>query len=139
MKKAKISLPTTIDEYLDELPINVRTSLEKLRVTIKSVAPKAEEVISYQIPAFNYHGILVYFAAFKNHCSFFPANSTLIAKMKEELKPYKNAKGTIQFTVDKPLPTALVKKIVKARMKENEEKFLVKEMMKVSKKVKRKN
>ena len=127
-----------IDEYLSALPDDVRAMLQKLRSTIKSVAPKAEEVISYGMPAFRYHGMLVYFAAFKNHCSFFPANSSLIAKMADELKPYKTAKGTIQFTMDKPLPAALVKKIVKARVQENIErenaKMLAKSVLKKTKK-----
>ena len=122
-----------IDVYLDELPDkNVRTMLENLRQTIKSVAPKAEEVISYAMPAFKYHGMLVYFAAFKNHCSLFPANSSLIAKMEKELKPYRTAKGTIQFTVDRPLPAALVKKIVKARMQENIERENAKKLMRAT-------
>lgn len=120
-----------IDEYLNELTDkNVRAMLENLRQTIKSVAPKAEEVISYAMPAFKYHGMLVYFSAFKNHCSLFPANSSLIAKMEEELKPYRTAKGTIQFTVEKPLPVALVKKIVKARIQENIEREDAKKLMK---------
>jgi uncharacterized protein YdhG (YjbR/CyaY superfamily) len=129
-----------IDEYLDELPDkNVKVMLESLRQTIKSVAPKAEEVISYAMPAFKYHGMLVYFSAFKNHCSFFPANSSLIAKMEAELKPYRTAKGTIQFTVDRPLPATLVKKIVKARMQENIERENAKKLMKAaSKKSKKK-
>lgn len=123
----KYTTAKTIDEYLNALPENVRTTLEKLRSTIKSVAPEAEEVISYQMPAFKYHGLLVYFSAFKNHCSFFPGGSSLLTKLKDELKPYRTSAGTIQFTVDKPLPTALVRKIVKARMKQNKEKALEKE------------
>src|SRR6478609_4976080 len=119
-----------IDEYLSSLPDDVRALLQKLRTTIKSVAPQAEEVISYAMPAFRYHGMLVYFSAFKNHCSFFPANSSLIAKMEKELKPYKTAKGTVQFTVDRPLPDALVKKIVKARMQENIERENAKKLIK---------
>lgn len=127
----------SIDEYLNELTDkNVRAMLENLRQTIKSVAPKAEEVISYAMPAFKYHGMLVYFAAFKNHCSFFPANSSLIAKMEEDLKPYRTAKGTIQFTVEKPLPVALVKKIVKARIQENIEREDEKKLMKATAKKK---
>lgn len=128
----KYTTAKTIDEYLDALPDKVRTTLENLRRTIKSVAPKAEEVISYQMPAFKYHGMLVYFSAFKNHCSFFPGGSSLLAKMEDELKPYKTSKGTLQFTVDKPLPVALVKKIVKARMKQNKERERVKELKKAS-------
>ena len=127
-----------IDEYLSTLPVDVREMLQKLRTTIKSAAPKAEEVISYAMPAFWYHGPLVYFSAFKNHCSFFPANSSLIANMDKELKPYKTAKGTIQFTVERPLPAALVKKIVKARMQENIERENAKKLKKAATKKARK-
>jgi uncharacterized protein YdhG (YjbR/CyaY superfamily) len=109
----------TVDDYLKTLPEDVRSVLDKLRTTIKSMAPRAEEVISYGMPGYKYHGMLVYFAAFKNHCSFFPGSSRII-KMYDELKEYKTSKGTIQFTIDKPLPVSLVKKIVKARMRENE-------------------
>ena len=131
MEKTKNSTePKTIDEYLDAQPEKVKTVLSKLRQTIKKTAPKAEEVISYKMPGFNYHGMLVYFAAFKNHCSLFGGNSTLTNEMKDELKKYKTSKGTIQFTVENPLPTTLVKKIVKARMKQNEEKAALKKRTK---------
>jgi uncharacterized protein YdhG (YjbR/CyaY superfamily) len=110
---------TTIDEYISFQPKDLQVFLEKLRETIKTAAPSAEEVISYKMPAFRYHGMLVYFAAFKNHYSLFPANSKLIIEMKEELKMYKTSKGTIQFAFEKPLPVALIKKIVKARVQEN--------------------
>ena len=106
-----------IDSYLEQQPENVRAVLEKLRQTIKSVAPEAEEVISYNIPSFKYHGMLVHFAAFKNHCSFFPGG--IVENFKEELKDFKISKGTIQFTIEKPIPASLVKKIVKERMKQN--------------------
>ncbi len=108
-----------IDSYIAIQPKKARVALEKLRQTIRAVAPEAEEVISYKMPAFRYHGRLVYFAAFKDHYSLFPASSSLLGKMKDELKSYKTAVGTLQFEYDKPLPVALVKKIVKARMKEN--------------------
>lgn len=121
----KSRLPKTVDEYLESLPVDVRFVLTQLRKTIKSTAPKAEESISYGMPAYKYHGALVYFAAFKNHCSFFPGSSQVV-KVYEELKSFKTAKGTIQFTIDKPLPVTIVKKIVKARMKENEERFMMK-------------
>jgi uncharacterized protein YdhG (YjbR/CyaY superfamily) len=121
----KSQLPKTVDEYLESLPVDVRSILTQLRKTIKSTAPKAEESISYGMPAYKYHGALVYFAAFKNHCSFFPGSSQVV-KLYEELKSFKTAKGTIQFTIDKPLPVTIVKKIVKARMKENEERFMMK-------------
>jgi uncharacterized protein YdhG (YjbR/CyaY superfamily) len=140
MITATKAAPTTIDEYLAAVPEVQRGALEKLRKTIKSVAPKAEEVISYQIPTFKYNGGLVAFAAFKNHCSFFPMNSTLTKAFSEDLKEYKTAPGTIQFTVDKPLPTQLVKKIVRTRMAENEAKLLLKEEKKAaSKKMQRRN
>ena len=117
----------SVNEYMENIPEKERAVLEKLRKTIRSVVPKAEEVISYQIPTFKYNGGLVSYAAFKNHCSLFPWNAGLIKKI-EELKNYSTSKGTIHFTVDKPLPVALVKKIVKARMKENEERALAKKI-----------
>jgi uncharacterized protein YdhG (YjbR/CyaY superfamily) len=110
-----------IDEYLLDVPEKQRLALEELRQIIRKTAPKAEEVISYGMPAFKYHGMLVYFAAFKNHCSLFAANVTLIEDLYPELKAYKTSKGTIQFTPEKPLPVALVQKIVLVRMKQNEE------------------
>jgi uncharacterized protein YdhG (YjbR/CyaY superfamily) len=125
----KTTTVKTIDEYLSVLPENVRVILEKLRQTIKSVAPKAEEVISYGMPAFKYHGMLVYMAAFKNHCSFFPGSSQIV-KLYDELKSFKTSKGTIQFMVDKPLPVGLVKKIVKARMQENEARLNARQLTK---------
>jgi uncharacterized protein YdhG (YjbR/CyaY superfamily) len=114
-----------IDEYLFDIPENQRLALEELRQIIRETAPNAEEVISYGMPAFKYHGMLVYFAAFKNHCSLFAANATMIEDLYPEIKDYKTSKGTIQFTPEKPLPFALVQKIVLLRMKENEEKAKV--------------
>ncbi len=133
----KSQLPKTVDEYLDKLPADVRTVLEKLRATIRSTAPKAEEAISYGMPGYKYKGPLVYFAAFNNHCSFFPGSSQII-KLYDELKSFKTAKGTIQFTPDKPLPAAIVKKIVKARMQENEARLLAKQLKKPLKKAAKK-
>jgi len=117
----KMSPAKTIDEYLNALPEDVRKTLDKLYKAIKSAAPNAEELISYGMPAFKHHGMLVYFAAFKNHCSFFPGSSQIV-QLYDELKSFKTSKGTIQFTVEKPLPVSVVKKIVKARMEENEAK-----------------
>ena len=112
-----------VEAYLAAVPEPARTTLEKLRATIRAAAPKAAtEAISYSIPSFQYKGGLVAYAAFKNHCSFFPMNASLIDALGEELKPYRTSKGTIQFAVDKPLPAALVEKIVKARVAENEAK-----------------
>jgi len=132
----KSQVPKSVDAYLAALPTEVREVLSKLRSTIKAAAPKAEEVISYGMPGYKYHGALVYFAAFKNHCSFFPGSSKIIG-LYDELKSFKTAKGTIQFTNDKPLPIALVKKIVKARMKENEIRQLAKHLKPTKKTLKK--
>jgi len=137
MKKSMKSGPVTVDEYLDSLPEKERTVLGNLRKTIKATAPQAEEVIGYGMPGYKYHGMLVYFAAYKNHCSFFPGTSMLGA-FEDEVKPYKTSKGTLQFTVDKPLPASLVKKIVKARMKQNEADQLAKQLKKPATKKKSK-
>ena len=113
----------SIDHYLADQPEAVRVVLEKLRHTILSTAPGAVEVISYGMPAFKLDGsLLVGFAAFKNHCSFFPWNGHTVDDFKEELKNYHTSKGTIQFTLEKPLPVTLIKKIVKARIQENQAK-----------------
>jgi uncharacterized protein YdhG (YjbR/CyaY superfamily) len=112
-----------IDDYLAYQPEKVREALENLRQIIRETAPEAEEVISYGIPAYKYHGMLVYFAAYKKHCSLFGGNSSLTEEMKEELKTYKTSKGTIQFTIEKPLPDELVRYIVKFRMQQNVEKM----------------
>lgn len=112
-----------IDDYLAYQPEKLRETLENLRQIIRDTAPEAEEVISYGIPAFKYHGMLIYFAAYKKHCSLFAGNGALTEQMKEALKSYKTSKGTIQFTVEKPLPDDLVKQIVTTRMEENIEKM----------------
>lgn len=96
-----------------------RTALEKLRAQIKAAVPGAEEVISYGQPTFKLYGHLVAFGAFKKHLSFFPMNSTVIAQFADELSAFETSKGTIQFIPDKPIPAALVKKIVKARIAQN--------------------
>lgn len=109
-----------VDEYLKALPQDVRSILEDLRKTIKASAPMAEEVISYQIPTYRYHGALVHFMAAKNHCSFFVVNKSILEEFKDELKDYDTSGTTIHFTAENPLPKKLVEKIVKTRVKENE-------------------
>ena len=118
MKNAQVA--KDVDEYLAAIPPDQRAALERLRKMIRAAAPKATEGISYGMPGYKYLGALVYFAAFKNHCSFFPASGKLIRAHQHELGGYETAKGTIHFTFDKPLPAALVKKLVKARVAENE-------------------
>lgn len=133
MKKTKASLRrssakpassvASVEKYLAEVQEPARATLEKLRATIRSAAPReATEAISYGIPAFQYNGLLVAYAAFANHCSFFPASGDLLVKFAEELKDYPCSKGTIRFAMDKPLPAALIKTIVKARVAQNEAK-----------------
>ncbi len=119
-KMGRNSAPKNIDEYLARVPEPARGTLNRIRTLIRSAAPPdATETISYGMPAFKYKGMLVWFAAFSKHCSLFPGSSVLRA-FQDELKGYARSKGTIQFPVDKPLPTALVKKLVKARIAENE-------------------
>lgn len=101
----------TIDEYLALQTDEARITLELLRQAIRKAAPEAVEVISYQMPAFKFHGMLVYFAAFKNHCSLFVSPAVILA-FKEQLANYKLSKGTIQFPIDQPMPEDLVQEIV---------------------------
>lgn len=131
MKKANPSsaaakssaVPKDIDEYLASVPEPARSTLNKVRAAIRSAAPpEATEGISYRIPTFRYKGGLVAFAAFSKHCSLFPMSLSVMAAFKNELKDFQVSKGTIRFPVDKPLPAALVKKLVKARVAQNEQK-----------------
>src|SRR5437879_5090661 len=112
--------PKNVDEYLAGIPEPARGTLDKVRAAIQSAVPaEATETISYGIPAFKDKRVLVWFAAFSNHCSLFPTASVIEA-FKNELEGFTTSKGTIQFPVDRPLPAALVKKLVKARIAQNE-------------------
>ncbi|MFI0491218.1 iron chaperone [Flavobacterium sp.] len=108
----------TVDEYISRQSAEVQILLEQIRQTIKQAAPEAEEVISYQMPAYKFHGILVYFAAFKNHIGFY-ATPNGHAEFKEALSAYKQGKGSVQFPIDKPIPLDLITEIVKFRASEN--------------------
>jgi len=132
MKKAKSTkrsaapkgsgAPKNVDEYLARVPEAARSTLNKIRAAIRSAAPaKATETISYGIPAFKYKGVLVWYAAFAKHCSLFPT-AAVIEEFKSELTGYTLSKGTIQFPTDKPMPAALLKKLVKARVAQVERK-----------------
>jgi uncharacterized protein YdhG (YjbR/CyaY superfamily) len=108
---------TTIDDYLAALGADQRTALEKIRKAIRAAAPKAEECISYGLAAFRLDGKpLVAFGASASHCAFYPMSSTTVAAHRDELKAYDTSKGTIRFPADKPLPAALIKKLVKTRI-----------------------
>ena len=112
-----------VESYLAAVPEPARSTLKTIRSTIRSVVPaEASEGISYGMPAFRYKGALLGYAAFPNHCGLYPMNPAVIVAFADELKGYETSKGTIRFAVDKPLPAALVKKIVKARVAENEAK-----------------
>jgi len=117
----KVISPKNIDEYIESFPEEIRGPLRQVRETIRKAAPGAEEVISYRMPAFRMNGMLVYFAAFKNHISLF-ATASARAEFPEELSLYKGGKGTIQFPAGKPLPLDLITRIVKFRVAENIEK-----------------
>ena len=109
-----------IDSYIDTQPEFIQEKLIKMRQIIKSVVPKSEEVISYMMPAFKQHGVLVYFAGCKTHVGFYPTPSG-VKEFEKELSDYKYSKGAIQLPLDKPLPVGLIKRIVKFRVKEDKE------------------
>jgi uncharacterized protein YdhG (YjbR/CyaY superfamily) len=111
-------LPRSIDEYIAAAPKNLQETLQELRRSIKEAAPQAEEVISYQMPAFKLNGILVWFAVYKDHIGFYPKASAIEA-FKEKLSAYQTSKGTVQFPLNKPLPLDLIKEIVYFRLKED--------------------
>lgn len=112
--------PTTIDEYLALVPLPQRAVLAKLRRAIRAAAPGAREYIGYGLAGFKHNGRpLVYFGAWASHCALYAASPSVQSKFREELKDFETSKGTIHFTIEKPLPVALVKKLVKARVAEN--------------------
>lgn len=111
-----------IDDYLNRQSAEVKAALQRIRSIISEVVPAAEECISYGMPAFRYHGQLVYFAAFKDHCSFFPGGGDIIDLFGEQLKDFKTSKGTIQFTIDQPIATSVLKSIINERKLQNEAK-----------------
>jgi uncharacterized protein YdhG (YjbR/CyaY superfamily) len=116
---AKMKKYGTVDEYLADQPKGVRETLEHVRRSVKAVAPKATEKIGYGMPGFYVDGRpLVYYSAFKEHCSLFPASGGVIERFADDLKGYGLAKGTIRFPIGQPLPAPLVKKIVKAKLEE---------------------
>jgi uncharacterized protein YdhG (YjbR/CyaY superfamily) len=112
--------PKDVDEHLASVPEPARATLKRMRALIRSVVPEGTtEVISYGIPTFKYKRGLVAFAAFTNHCSFFPLGSSALDSFKEELKEFRVSKGTLHFPFDKPLPDVLLKKLVRARVAQN--------------------
>lgn len=116
MKKSSDSVKD-IDEYIAGFPADVREMLGQVRAAIRRAAPDATEAIAYRIPTFVLNGNLVHFAAFKNHIGFYPTSSGIVA-FKDELSGYRSAKGSVQFPIDRPMPLALIEKIVRFRVKE---------------------
>ncbi len=113
--KPRGTKPRTVDEYLARVDPNQRAALNRLRRAIRSVAPRAEECISYQLPAFRLDGrVLVWFGAGANHCAFYPGG--VVQAFKRELQDYKTSKGTVRFQPDHPIPVRLIRKLVKARI-----------------------
>ncbi|HMK05575.1 MAG TPA: DUF1801 domain-containing protein [Ferruginibacter sp.] len=131
----KMPTPKNVDEYISSFPAATAKKLEQVRKTIRAAAPKAEEVISYKIPGYTCHGMLVFFACWKNHISIYPAPWEAAA-LKKEMSAYEGSKGTIKFPLDKPLPLALISKMVKFRLKANEEKAALKKTVKAKPAVK---
>ena len=109
----------TIDTYLASLSADKRAALERVRKIVRRTAPKAEECVSYGIPAFRLNGLLVGFGATLRHCAFYPMSASTVAAHSDDLKDYDTGKGTIRFQADDPLPVALLRKLVKARIAEN--------------------
>ena len=124
MEKTKV-VPETVDQYIAAFPADVKKRMQQLRKTIKAGAPNADELISYQMPGYKYFGMLVYFAAYKNHIGFYPGAGGLLEFYKE-LSSFKSAKGSVQFPHDRPIPYDIISKIVKFRVKQNEEKISLK-------------
>ncbi len=114
----KLKPAVTVDEYITTFPDAVQQLLQQIRTTIKAAAPQAKEVISYGMPGYKYYGILVYFAAYKNHIGFYATPTGHKAFIKQ-LSVYKQGKGSVQFSLNKPIPLALISAIVKFRLKEN--------------------
>lgn len=126
-KKSEATDSRDVDKYLAGVPEPARSTLSKVRAIIRSAAPRGTtEGISYGMPAFRYNGYLVGYAAFAKHCSFFPGSGSLLREFSKEVKDFSISKGTIRFPMDKPLPAALVKKLVKARVETNEAKVRAK-------------
>lgn len=109
-----------VEAYLKQFPEDQRQTLEKVRKAIREAAPEAEETISYGMPAYKWKGALVYFAGFQNHCSFFPGSYSVMREFEAQLSSFETKKGTIRFAIGKPLPSTLIKKLVRSKLRENE-------------------
>jgi uncharacterized protein YdhG (YjbR/CyaY superfamily) len=112
--------PASVEEYLDGVPPKPRAVLEQIRSTIRAAAPEATEAIAYDMPAFRRNGrFLVSYAAFRDHCSLFPASDAVMAELGDEVRPYFSGKGTLRFDAEDPIPASLVRRIVEILVREN--------------------
>jgi uncharacterized protein YdhG (YjbR/CyaY superfamily) len=109
----------SFDEYISTFPENTREILEKIRLAVKEAVPEADEVISYNMPAYKFHGILLYFAAFKTHIGFYPGDSKLISLFKDQLTGFETSKGTIRLPLNQTIPIKLIKSIAQFRANTN--------------------
>ena len=123
MKETTTTKYTTVQEYISLLPAKSKAIVKELRKTIQQAEPEAEEVISYNMPSFQYEGGLVYYAAWRDHISIYPRTAALEKALKKELAPYAASKGTLKFPLSEPVPFALISKIVKIRLQENIDKI----------------
>jgi uncharacterized protein YdhG (YjbR/CyaY superfamily) len=123
----------SVEEYMADYPKGTQELLAQLRATIRKAAPQAEEIISYHMPAYKFHGRLCYFAAYEHHIGFYPMASP-IAAFRKEISGYKSAKGSVQFPLDKPLPVKLIAAMIKFKMQENLQKAEIKKIKKIKKK-----
>ena len=114
----RVTAPQSIDEYITTAPVAVRPILKKIRMTISAAAPGAQELISYRMPAFRLHGILVYFAAFESHIGLYPPVSG-DARLEKALSPYAGPKGNLKFPLERPMPYALIKRLVLLRVRQD--------------------
>lgn len=122
MAKTKPNDTEGVNKYISNLPVEQQIALERVRQIIKNTVPEAQEYLSYKMPAYHFHGMIGGFAAFKNHCSFFPWDSKTIDVFKDELSGFKTSAGTVQFTPEKPLSEELLQKILRYRVEGNLEK-----------------
>jgi len=129
------NIPETVDEYIASFPENIQERLNEIRRIVRQTAPEATEKISYRMPAYVFNGMLIYFAAFKNHIGFYPLSSAIEA-FQNELSDYKRSKGTVQFPNDKPIPLLLIARIIEFRVREN---FMKSQLKSSKKRVKRNN
>ena len=119
-RRSKGAAPKTVSQYMASVPAPARAAVKKMREAIRSVVPaEATEIVSYGIPAFRQKRVLVWYAAFSDHCSLFPT-AAVIAEFKDELKGYSTSKGTLHFPLSKPMPVALIKKLVRARLRQEQ-------------------